>query len=312
MNDNIDKMDYNELLGKPVAARLNKKAEIIINEGRNIGHKILNRRKWNNESYFKNPKVLVIQVGDRFDSNSYIRNKTKLMDKLNIVYHLEKFPEDISCNDLKDFITSNQFDYHGVFIQLPLPEKLKRYEQSIIDCIDPQKDIDCLTTQNIGKLALTKNTKYMLKPATALGIIEMLDYYGIKIEGARVSIIGRSNLVGKPLIQLLLNRNATVTSINSYTKELTKSLHYANIVIVAVGEEKFLQYAPSNSVVIDVGINRNEKGKLVGDVDYNYIVKKFDIKGISPVPSGVGVTTVSSLMINIAIAYFNHMQLFDK
>jgi methylenetetrahydrofolate dehydrogenase (NADP+)/methenyltetrahydrofolate cyclohydrolase len=188
---------------------------------------------------------------------------------------------------------------NGILVQLPLPDHI--YEPEIIKAISPYKDVDGFTAYNIGKMFISTDFEE-LAPCTPLGIIRILEHYNIEIEGKEVVIVGRSNIVGKPVAMMMLNRGATVTVCHSKTKDLAAHTKNADILVVAVGKEKFIteDMVKDGAVVIDVGINRTEDGKLVGDTDFENISKKVDY--ITPVPGGCGPMTVACLMENIVKA----------
>jgi methylenetetrahydrofolate dehydrogenase (NADP+)/methenyltetrahydrofolate cyclohydrolase len=180
-------------------------------------------------------------------------------------------------------------------VQLPLPSYLD--ERAIVDTIDPAKDVDGLTTTNIGRL---RSGQDCIKPCTAQGIIDLLDYYNIEMDGKDVTIIGRSNIVGKPLTDMMMERGATVTQCHSKTKDISFHTYCADIVISAVGQPNMIKersFCPGmTKAVIDVGINRDEDGKLCGDVDFENVKNR--VEHITPVPGGVGPMTVVELMKN--------------
>src|SRR5699024_5607930 len=182
---------------------------------------------------------------------------------------------------------------HGILVQLPLPEQID--EQKVIQTIDPAKDVDGFHPINVGKMLIGQKT---FLPCTPYGIMKMLDYSNIPIEGSHVVVVGRSNIVGKPMGQLLLNKNATVTYCHSRTVDLKKWTNEADILIVAVGKEHVIDdtYIKKDAVVIDVGVNRTKAGKLTGDVDFEKAKGKASY--ITPVPGGVGPMTITMLLAN--------------
>lgn len=244
-------------------------------------------------------KLVVIQVGDDPASNIYIKNKKKLCEELGILCEHKKFLE-ITEQDLIQEIDNlnNDKTVTGILVQLPLPPEID--ETKIIEKISPLKDVDGLTSQNMGKL-FTGNKA--LVPCTALGIIKMLEYLNIDLQGLNVTIVGRSKLVGLPLIALLLNKNCTVTVCHSKTKNLPEKTKKADALIVAVGQKKLItkDYVKDDAIVIDVGINRYQN-KLYGDCNFNELLPK--CKYITPVPGGVGPLTVIMLINNIIEAYY--------
>ena len=249
----------------------------------------------------RRPSLIIYTVGDDPASKVYVHNKIKACEEVGIkVEHFQARP-DITEEQLKELIRwdNDAPRRDGIMVQLPLPSHLD--ERAIIDAIDPAKDVDGLTTTNIG---LLRSGQPCLKPCTAAGIIDLCKYYNIELDGKDVTIIGRSNIVGRPLADLMMAEGATVTQCHSRTKSLPASLYNANIVISAIGKPKYINsydIGPYTSAVIDVGINRDETGKLCGDVDFEDVQDKVDY--ITPVPGGVGPMTVAELMKNVVQAW---------
>lgn len=243
-------------------------------------------------------KLVVIQVGDDYASSVYVKNKEKLCNELGILFEHLKY-DSITENDLilKIEELNNDKSVTGILLQLPLPLDID--ESRVIDAISPLKDVDGLTSSNIGNLFSFTDG---LVSCTALGIMEILKSIDVCFESANVVIVGRSKLVGIPLMGLLLEKNATVSVCHSKTKNLKDITSRADIVIVAVHQKKFLtsDYVKDGAVVIDVGINR-EKGKIYGDCAFDELIHK--CKYITPVPGGVGPLTVIMLVSNIVKAY---------
>lgn len=243
-------------------------------------------------------KLVVIQVGDDYASSVYVKNKEKLCNELGILFEHLKY-DSITENDLilKIEELNNDKSVTGILLQLPLPFDIN--ESRVIDAISPLKDVDGLTSKNIGNLFAGNDG---LVSCTALGIMEILKSIDVCFESANVVIVGRSKLVGIPLMGLLLEKNATVSVCHSKTKNLKDIASRADIVIVAVHQKKFLtsDYVKDGAVVIDVGINR-EKGKIYGDCAFDELIHK--CKYITPVPGGVGPLTVIMLVSNIVKAY---------
>lgn len=243
-------------------------------------------------------KLIVIQVGDDYASSVYVKNKEKLCNELGILFEHLKY-DSITENDLilKIEELNNDKSVTGILLQLPLPFDIN--ESRVIDAISPLKDVDGLTSKNIGNLFAGNDG---LVSCTALGIMEILKSIDVCFESANVVIVGRSKLVGIPLMGLLLEKNATVSVCHSKTKNLKDITSRADIVIVAVHQKKFLtsDYVKDGAVVIDVGINR-EKGKIYGDCAFDELIHK--CKYITPVPGGVGPLTVIMLVSNIVKAY---------
>lgn len=246
-----------------------------------------------------NPKLAVIMVGDDKASAVYVRNKNKACNEIGIEF--EEFLKDSTTTqkELIDLIKelNNRKDIHGILLQSPIPQDLDIREA--FNTIDYRKDVDGFNPINVGKLSIGEDSFISCTP---YGVIKMLEEYNIPIEGKRAVIIGRSNIVGKPLIQCLLNKNATVTVCHSKTKNIEEITKEADILIAALGKPKFVteNMVKEGAVVIDVGINRNEEGKLVGDVDFENVSKKTSY--ITPVPGGVGPMTVAMLMNNVVKA----------
>ncbi len=254
------------------------------------------------------PKLTVILVGDDAASQVYVRRKGKACEKLGIASETIVLPAATSEEELLEKIAKLNAarDNHGILVQLPVPEHIN--ENHVIRAIDPAKDVDCFHPQNVG--LLVSGNPYLL-PCTPAGIMEILDYYHIPTAGKHVVVAGRSNIVGKPMANLLVqknpNANATVTVVHSRTKNMAELTRKADIVIAAIGKPEFFteEYIAPGAVVIDVGINRveadNEKGyRLAGDVHMESVGP---IAGkITPVPGGVGPMTIAMLMQNTVIA----------
>ena len=248
------------------------------------------------------PKLVVILIGDNPASASYVRQKEIFAKKVNILSEVKKFDKNISEQKILSEIKklNNDDSVHGIIVQLPVPEHIS--VKKILYTIDPKKDVDGFTPINLGKLFLNEKT---LVCCTPKGIIRMLEESGENLQGKKITIVGRSNVVGKPVALLALNKNATVKICHSKTKNLSAELQDAEILIVAVGSPEFLagKDIPKNSVVIDVGIHRKNNGKLCGDIKFDEAIKK--VKKISPVPGGVGPMTVFSLIENVIEAAEN-------
>lgn len=252
------------------------------------------------------PTLAVIAVGNNPASKVYVRNKKKACEEVGIKSMECIFPESVTEVELLQLIDelNESACISGILVQLPLPAHIN--PEVVIERIAPEKDVDGFTAVNTGKLWLGK---YDLAPCTALGVIELLDYYNIDIAGKHCVIVGRSNIVGKPMAALMLERNATVTICHSKTKNLSDITRNADILISAVGKPKFITWGMVNdgAVVIDVGINRDENGKLCGDVDFDRTSNGGEgvadrTSYITPVPGGVGPMTVAMLMKNTLIA----------
>lgn len=243
-----------------------------------------------------NSQLIAIQVGNNPASSKYLKFKKKFLKKLDFSFKLIKLSENLTERELINYINilNQDKNVNGIIIQLPLPNNLNR--QIILDAISPVKDVDCLGSYNIGKFVTGNNDVY---PATPKGIIHLLKYYNIKLDGKHVCVIGRSNLVGKPLSFALLNENATATICHSHTSSLEKITKEVDIIISAVGRAKFLtsKYFRKGQTVIDVGINFDEHGKICGDVDFDNV--KDIVENITPVPGGVGPMTIWGLVDNL-------------
>ena len=248
----------------------------------------------------RRPRLAIISVGDDPASKVYVRNKMKAAEEVGINATHYSFAVDDKPEAVLEMIkVLNYSDFvDGIMVQLPLPKDWN--ERKIIDAIDPAKDVDGLTTTNIGRL---RSGQDCLKPCTAAGIFDLCKYYNIDLDGKDVTIIGRSNIVGKPLADMMMAEGATVTQCHSHTKQLQNHTDYADIVVSAIGQPKFVTdfYVHGCQTVIDVGINRDENGKLCGDVDFDGVKDK--VENITPVPGGVGPMTVAELMKNVVIAW---------
>ena len=249
------------------------------------------------------PKLSIILVGENPASISYIRQKRKSCEKVGIIDDQINFSETISEKELLNKIKELNKDnsVHGILVQLPLPKHIN--EREIIEAINPVKDVDGFHPVNIGKMFLGKDYEE-LSPCTPSGIIKILEYYKIDVVGKEITIVGRSNIVGKPVSTMLTNRSATVTTCHSKTKDLKFHTSRADILIVAIGRANFItaDMVKEGAIVIDVGMNRVEDPnsktnyRLTGDVDFENIVKK--AKAITPAPGGCGPMTVACLIEN--------------
>lgn len=246
-----------------------------------------------------NPKLAVIMVGDDKASKIYVRNKSKACEDVGIAYEEYLLPAETKMEELLELIEklNNDETVHGILVQSPLPQGLDA--NVAFRAISPKKDVDGFNPINVGKLSLNQDC---FVSCTPFGVIKMLEAYNIQIEGAHAVVIGRSNIVGKPLVQCLLNKNATVTVCHSKTKNLKEITKQADILVAAIGKPKFVtqDMVKEGAVVIDVGINRMDDGKLVGDTDFENIKEK--ASHITPVPGGVGPMTIAMLMHNVVKA----------
>lgn len=245
------------------------------------------------------PKLVIIQIGDFGPSNKYVAQKKTVGEKVGILVEHIRFTEENTEEEVLNKIDelNNDKNVHGVMVQLPLPKGFD--EDKITNRVASYKDVDGLTTENIGRLFDGKNA---FTPCTALGVMELFKRYNISLKGKHVVILGRSKLVGKPLIACLLNENATVTVCHSKTENLDSITKKADILIVAIGKKHFVtkDMVRRGTVVIDVGINV-EDGKIYGDVNFEDVKQKASY--MTPVPNGVGRMTVISLMKNVIKAY---------
>ncbi len=244
--------------------------------------------------------LAVILVGDDQASEVYVRNKIKACDEVGMKSFLCKLPAEATFDEVAGTISylNDNPDVTGMILQLPLPKHLD--ENALLDLIDPDKDVDGCHYVQKGRLWTGRDS---LVACTPYGVMKLLDYYNIELQGKNAVVVGRSNLVGKPLAQLLLDRNCTVTICHSKTQNLKEITSRADIVCVAIGKAKFLtaDMVKEGAVVIDVGMDRDENGKLCGDVDFDSVASKCSY--ITPVPGGVGPMTVTMLLANTIKAY---------
>ena len=239
--------------------------------------------------------LTVVQVGNDPASSVYVRNKAKACEFVGITSDIRHLPETTTEEELLELIKQLNQDskVSGILVQLPLPKHI--CEKHVLECISPKKDVDCFHPYNVGNLCIGAAGP---KPCTPAGIVEMLKRSGISIAGKECVIVGRSNIVGKPMALLMLQENATVTIAHSKTENLAEVTKRADILIVAVGQAKMItkEYVKEGAVVIDVGMDRDENGKLCGDVDYEDVFLK--VGAITPVPGGVGPKTITMLLQN--------------
>lgn len=245
------------------------------------------------------PALAVIMVGDNPASKVYVNNKRKACEELGIISAEFILPENYGQDKLLELIKvlNNDTTISGILCQLPLPEGYD--EKAIINSIDPIKDVDAFHPINVGHIM---TGDYAFLPCTPAGVVEMLAYYNIDITGKDCVVVGRSNIVGKPMSMMLLNKNGTVTTAHSKTENLAEVCRRADILVAAVGKSKFItaDMVKNGAVVIDVGINRDENGKLCGDVDFENVKDK--ASWITPVPGGVGPMTIAMLIQNTLTA----------
>lgn len=241
------------------------------------------------------PGLAVVLVGEDPASAVYVRNKHRACEEVGMFSVVHKLPEETSEEELLSLIEKLNADenIHGILVQLPLPKHIS--EERIVLAIAPQKDVDAFHPANVGKIMLGN---YHFLPCTPAGVMALLQYYDISVEGKHCVVVGRSNIVGKPQALLLLEKNGTVTVCHSRTKNLAEITKQADILVAAVGRAKFItaDMVKEGAVVIDVGINRMADGKLCGDVDFEAVSPK--TAAITPVPGGVGPMTITMLLQN--------------
>jgi len=270
----------------------------LVIDGKKISNEIKNELKLKVEKMKEEGKqvtLAVVLVGDDPASKVYVANKKKACEYIGIRSLSYELPEQTSQAELLALVEklNNDTDVNGILVQLPLPAHID--EEAVLGAISPAKDVDGFHPMNVGKLSIGQKGMVSCTPA---GVIELLKRSGIGIEGKECVIIGRSNIVGKPMALLMLKENATVTVCHSRTKNLKEVAKRADILIVAMGKPRFVnkEYVKEGAVVIDVGIHRDENNKLCGDVDYNDVVDH--VSAITPVPGGVGPMTIAMLMKN--------------
>lgn len=275
---------YNLIDGKTVSAHIKNQVKLETHELNKQGIAVA---------------LAVIIVGDNPASRVYVNNKKKACEATGIMSYEYALSESTSEDELLALIEKLNSDQkiNGILCQLPLPEHID--EKKVIESIDPKKDVDCFHAVNVGKLWLGE---YDFAACTPMGVMLLLDYYGIDVTGKSCVIIGRSNIVGKPMASLLLEKSATVTVCHSKTQNLSDFTKKADIVIAAVGKARFVtaDMVREGAVIVDVGINRDENGKLCGDVDFDNVKEKASY--ITPVPGGCGPMTIAVLMKNTLAA----------
>ena len=241
------------------------------------------------------PGLAVIIVGNDPASHAYVSMKEKACKAVGFYSIAHKMPESITEDEIVQIITmmNNNPHIHGILVQLPLPKHIDTTK--ILEVIDPKKDVDGFHAYNVGRMVTNLDS---FVACTPLGVMKMFDEYNIELEGKDVVVVGASNIVGKPMASLLLNRNATVTITHIYTKDLSSHTKKADIIIVGVGVVNLIKedMVKDGAVVIDIGINRLEDGSLVGDVDFDKVAPKCSY--ITPVPGGVGPMTIAMLLSN--------------
>lgn len=254
------------------------------------------------ETYPRLPKLVVILVGDNQASQTYVRNKERGCQYIGIeseiVRHDASFSEIELLQEINDLNNDDTVD--GILVQLPLPQHIN--EEKVLDAIVPSKDVDGFHPENVAKLFLGQHS---LVPCTPKGMMVLLEEINYDLAGKEVVIVGRSNIVGKPVALLCLQKNATVTIAHSQTKDLKAVCSRADVLIAAIGKPKFFnhEYVKDGAVVLDVGINRDENNKLCGDVDFDDVKDK--VSAITPVPGGIGPMTITMLMKNTIEAFYH-------
>ena len=241
------------------------------------------------------PGLTVVLVGENPASVVYVRNKVKACEEVGIRSTQNKLPETATQAELLKLIRelNASKDVHGILVQLPLPKQID--EEAILEEISPSKDVDGFHPYNMGRLMIGNP---LLQPCTPFGVMRLIDSTGIDLSGKEAVVVGRSNIVGKPMAMMLLRRNATVTICHSKTKDLSERIAKADVVVAAVGRAEFVKgdWIKEGAVVIDVGINRTAEGRLVGDVDFEGASERAGY--ITPVPGGVGPMTIAMLLKN--------------
>lgn len=274
----------------------------VIMDGKALSVKLKNSLKLKVEELKKNeinPCLAVVIVGDNPASKIYVNNKKKSCEELGIKSLEYALPEDTTEAELLELINdlNNNTDVDGILCQLPLPEHI--CEKNVINSISPEKDVDAFHPENVGHIMIGD---YTFLPCTPAGVMEMLREYEIDVSGKTCVVVGRSNIVGKPMTMLLLKENATVTVCHSRTPDIAEFTKKADVLVSAVGKPGLItaNMVKENAVVIDVAINRLENGKLCGDVDFENVKEKASF--ITPVPGGVGPMTIATLMKNTVTA----------
>lgn len=249
------------------------------------------------KEYCITPSLAIVQLGDKSDSNRYIRNKINSAKKINMITELIKLPEETTQEELLNLINklnNNRF-INGIIVQLPLPSHID--ELAINKAILPVKDVDGFTDVNVGKTLLGLDS---IVSCTPLGIMKIFDYYNIDVQGKDIIMVGRSNIVGKPMSSLLINKGATVTTCNSKTNNLKEKIKSSDIVIIATGQTKLFDstYFSNGQIIVDVGVNFTEEGIQCGDINTDDVMSKLNNIKLVPSPKGCGQTTVGALLYN--------------
>ena len=276
----------------------------IILNGRETSDRIKEQLKIEIENKStRKPKLVSIIIGNNPDADVYVRNKSRACEKIGILFEKHNFTENITENEILNVIKNLNIDpeIDGIIIEMPLPKHINT--NILTSAIDPSKDVDCMNPINLGKLFI--GTPVFI-PSTVLSIMTILDAYNIELEGKNAVIIGRSNIVGKPAILLLLSKNATVTTCHSKTKNIKEITKQADILIAAIGKPKFVNssFVKDGAVVVDVGVN-SIGDSIVGDVDFDDV--KETASYLTPVPGGIGVLTTTMLLSNTLKAFNLHI-----
>lgn len=283
---------------------------MILLEGKQTAEKLTSSLKALIEKQIQNgnriPRLDIVLVGEDFGSQKYVEMKRKKAEELGIDAVVHEYSSEVTQEELEKLLDDLSMDngVDGLMVQLPLPSHIK--EKEVLEKINPLKDVDGLTSVNLGKLF--KNDLSAIAPATPKGIMELLKEYSIDVDGMNAVVIGRSEIVGLPVAAMLINSNATVTVCHSHTKNLKDICKSADLLVVSIGKEEYInsEYVKDGCIVVDVGTNKNSEGKLVGDVDFESVK---DIAGyITPVPGGVGPMTIASLLLNLFDSYKRNVE----
>lgn len=278
----------------------NKNNNFILMNGKVIADMEKEKIKQKVSGFARPPKLAVVIVGDNPASQSYVKSKEKDCIECGIDCFVYRYDDTISQEELCKVVgeLNTQSEIDAILVQLPLPKHIDK--NVVIEQIHQMKDVDCFRADNFGKLALGQPL-YM--PCTPSGIMDLLEAYGVKAEGKHCVVIGRSDIVGKPMALMLTQNGGTVTVCHSKTDDVAKYTMDADLIICAVGKQNFLtaDMVKEGAVVVDVGINRNAEGKICGDVDFEAVSKK--CSAITPVPGGVGLMTRTALLKNVIKAY---------
>lgn len=278
---------------------------MILLDGKAVSQKILKELKFKIDTYIdigsRVPRLDIIIVGEDYASKKYVSMKEKKALELGIKVVVHECKTNMQEKEITQLIEklNNDNRVDGLMVQLPLPKNFNTAD--ILERISPRKDVDGLTSSNLGKLF--KNDKKAIAPATAKGVLKLLEEYEITIEGTNAVVIGRSDIVGLPTAAMLQNSNATVTICHSHSKNLKEIAKDADILVVGIGKAEYIDksYVKEGSVVVDIGTNLNQGGKLIGDVKFGSVKKV--VGYITPVPGGIGPMTIASLLLNLFEIY---------